>query len=147
MPVFQKRKYPSIHRLKDHPTDTAKNFQVEGHQGTVSFITSMTQHFCSGCNRLRLMADGNLKVCLFGPSEASLFEYFSQLFLMWSSHIQSDNLNARCFTCRLVYEMQFAVVLENQNCSRSSAMRYANISYLYSLSNGSRIIILLHRYF
>jgi len=67
-----KRKYPSIHRLKDHPTDTAKNFQVEGHQGTVSFITSMTQHFCSGCNRLRLMADGNLKVCLFGPSEVSL---------------------------------------------------------------------------
>ncbi|KAJ7561144.1 hypothetical protein O6H91_03G015800 [Diphasiastrum complanatum] len=29
-------------------------------------------HFCSGCNRLRLMADGNLKVCLFGPSEVSL---------------------------------------------------------------------------
>lgn len=67
-----KRKYPSIYRKRDHPTDTAKNFQVEGFQGTVSFITSMTQHFCSGCNRLRLMADGNLKVCLFGPSEVSL---------------------------------------------------------------------------
>jgi cyclic pyranopterin phosphate synthase len=67
-----KKKFPSIHRLKDHPTDTAKNFQVEGFQGTVSFITSMTQHFCSGCNRLRLMADGNLKVCLFGPAEVSL---------------------------------------------------------------------------
>lgn len=67
-----KRKFPSIYRLKDHPTDTAKNFRVEGHRGTVSFITSMTQHFCSGCNRLRLMADGNLKVCLFGPSEVSL---------------------------------------------------------------------------
>ncbi|KAG0589706.1 hypothetical protein M758_1G039000 [Ceratodon purpureus] len=67
-----KQKYPSIYRKKDHSTDTAKNFQVEGFQGTVSFITSMTQHFCSGCNRLRLMADGNLKVCLFGPSEVSL---------------------------------------------------------------------------
>ncbi|XP_024376132.1 GTP 3',8-cyclase, mitochondrial isoform X3 [Physcomitrium patens] len=67
-----KKKFPSIHRLEDHPTDTAKNFQVEGFQGTVSFITSMTQHFCSGCNRLRLMADGNLKVCLFGPAEVSL---------------------------------------------------------------------------
>lgn len=32
----------------------------------------MTDHFCSGCNRLRLLADGNLKVCLFGPSEVSL---------------------------------------------------------------------------
>ncbi|XP_024378971.1 GTP 3',8-cyclase, mitochondrial isoform X1 [Physcomitrium patens] len=67
-----KNKFPSIYRLKDHPTDTAKNFRVEGYLGTVSFITSMTQHFCSGCNRLRLMADGNLKVCLFGPSEVSL---------------------------------------------------------------------------
>jgi len=67
-----KQRYPSIYRLKDHLTDTAKNFRVEGHQGTVSFITSMTQHFCGGCNRLRLMADGNLKVCLFGPSEVSL---------------------------------------------------------------------------
>ncbi|KAG0628608.1 hypothetical protein M758_1G039000 [Ceratodon purpureus] len=66
-----KQKYPSIYRKKDHSTDTAKNFQVEGFQGTVSFITSMTQHFCSGCNRLRLMADGNLKVCLFGPSEVN----------------------------------------------------------------------------
>lgn len=31
----------------------------------------MTEHFCSGCNRLRLLADGNFKVCLFGPSEVS----------------------------------------------------------------------------
>ena len=34
----------------------------------------MTRHFCAGCNRLRLLADGNLKVCLFGPSEVSLRE-------------------------------------------------------------------------
>lgn len=55
----------------DHPTETAKNFQIDGHVGTVSFVTSMTEHFCAGCNRLRLLADGNLKVCLFGPSEVS----------------------------------------------------------------------------
>ncbi|EXB77328.1 Molybdopterin biosynthesis protein CNX2 [Morus notabilis] len=66
------REYPSIKRLQDHPTDTAKNFKIEGHQGAVSFITSMTEHFCAGCNRLRLLADGNFKVCLFGPSEVSL---------------------------------------------------------------------------
>lgn len=29
----------------------------------------MSEHFCAGCNRLRLLADGNFKVCLFGPSE------------------------------------------------------------------------------
>ncbi|KAE8673645.1 Molybdenum cofactor biosynthesis protein 1 [Hibiscus syriacus] len=65
-------KIPALKRLHDHPTETAKNFQIDGHAGTVSFVTSMTEHFCAGCNRLRLLADGNLKVCLFGPSEVSL---------------------------------------------------------------------------
>ncbi|KAB2068148.1 hypothetical protein ES319_A08G011800v1 [Gossypium barbadense] len=66
------KKFPTLKRLCDHPTETAKNFQIDGHVGTVSFVTSMTEHFCAGCNRLRLLADGNLKVCLFGPSEVSL---------------------------------------------------------------------------
>ncbi|GLT72339.1 hypothetical protein SLA2020_442840 [Shorea laevis] len=66
------KQFPSLKRLQDHPADTAKNFRIDGHIGTVSFITSMTEHFCAGCNRLRLLADGNFKVCLFGPSEVSL---------------------------------------------------------------------------
>ncbi|XP_019454459.1 PREDICTED: GTP 3',8-cyclase, mitochondrial [Lupinus angustifolius] len=66
------KRFTSLKRLQDHPTDTAKNFTIDGHQGRVSFITSMTEHFCAGCNRLRLLADGNFKVCLFGPSEVSL---------------------------------------------------------------------------
>lgn len=64
--------YPNVNRIRDHPTDTAKNYSIDGHLGTVSFITSMTEHFCAGCNRLRLLADGNFKVCLFGPSEVGL---------------------------------------------------------------------------
>ena len=40
--------------------------------GVVSFITSMTSPFCSSCTRLRLLADGNLKVCLLGGAEVSL---------------------------------------------------------------------------
>ncbi|XP_071706506.1 GTP 3',8-cyclase, mitochondrial-like isoform X2 [Rutidosis leptorrhynchoides] len=71
MDVVGKR-YTGIRRIQDHKSETAKNFTLDGHRGTVSFITSMTDHFCSGCNRLRLLADGNLKVCLFGPSEVSL---------------------------------------------------------------------------
>ncbi|KAK4738348.1 hypothetical protein R3W88_002045 [Solanum pinnatisectum] len=65
-------KFTGLQRIQDHPTETAKNFRIDGHQGSVSFITSMTEHFCAGCNRLRLLADGNFKVCLFGPSEVSL---------------------------------------------------------------------------
>jgi cyclic pyranopterin phosphate synthase len=66
--------FKGVERLQDHPSETAKNFKIDGHVGTISFITSMTEHFCAGCNRLRLLADGNFKVCLFGPSEVSLRE-------------------------------------------------------------------------
>ncbi|GFR43833.1 hypothetical protein Agub_g4954, partial [Astrephomene gubernaculifera] len=61
-----------LQRLDDPAGEVAKNYRLEGHRGSVSFITSMTQHFCSDCNRLRLLADGSLKVCLFGASEVSL---------------------------------------------------------------------------
>ena len=59
-------------RKKDGLHDTSKTFQVPGHRGQVGFITSMTEHFCEGCNRLRVTADGNIKVCLFGSAEISL---------------------------------------------------------------------------
>ena len=64
--------HPDMRRLDDAPDDVAKNFRVPGHAGTVSFITSMSAHFCAGCTRLRLLADGALKVCLFGATEVSL---------------------------------------------------------------------------
>jgi molybdenum cofactor biosynthesis enzyme MoaA len=40
----------------------------------IGFITSMSNHFCAGCNRLRLTADGQIKVCLFdgGTTAVSL---------------------------------------------------------------------------
>ena len=63
--------YP-LKRVKNHPNDTSKTWSVPGFKGSVGFITSMTHNFCEGCNRLRITADGNLKVCLFGRSEVSL---------------------------------------------------------------------------
>eukprot|EP00551_Chaetoceros_affinis_P006686 CAMPEP_0203670558 /NCGR_PEP_ID=MMETSP0090-20130426/6600_1 /ASSEMBLY_ACC=CAM_ASM_001088 /TAXON_ID=426623 /ORGANISM="Chaetoceros affinis, Strain CCMP159" /LENGTH=559 /DNA_ID=CAMNT_0050535445 /DNA_START=101 /DNA_END=1780 /DNA_ORIENTATION=- len=59
-------------RLEDGPNDTTKWWQAPDHVGRVGFITSMTQHFCGSCNRLRVTADGQLKVCLFGSAEVSL---------------------------------------------------------------------------
>ncbi len=51
-----------VRRWQDPSGEVAKNFRVPGFAGTVSFVTSMTKAFCGDCNRLRLMADGNLKV-------------------------------------------------------------------------------------
>ncbi len=60
-------------RLPDPtPNETAKTWGVSGFKGSIGFITSMSDHFCGSCNRLRITADGNLKVCLFGSSEVSL---------------------------------------------------------------------------
>jgi len=34
----------------------------------------MSDHFCGTCNRLRITADGHLKVCLFGGYEVNLLQ-------------------------------------------------------------------------
>lgn len=67
-----KRKFPDFQALPNGPNDTSKAYHVPGFKGQVGFITSMTEHFCGTCNRLRITADGNLKVCLFGNKEISL---------------------------------------------------------------------------
>ncbi|XP_062863767.1 molybdenum cofactor biosynthesis protein 1 isoform X1 [Trichomycterus rosablanca] len=67
-----KQQWPNLEPLPGNETDTAKAFRVPGFQGQLGFITSMSDHFCGSCNRLRITADGNLKVCLFGNSEVSL---------------------------------------------------------------------------
>ena len=66
------KEFGELKRENDHFTETAKNYKLPGHTGSVSFITSMTSQFCGGCNRTRLLADGNYKVCLFGQKEISL---------------------------------------------------------------------------
>ena len=67
-----KAAHPGTRKLPTPPNDVAVSWQLPGAQGSVSFIASMTQPFCAGCNRLRLTADGALKVCLFGNAEVSL---------------------------------------------------------------------------
>ncbi len=72
-----KKKIEQHHELipVTHSSDlssVAKDFSIGGWTGTIGFITSMSEHFCSSCNRLRLTADGSLKSCLFHPAEINL---------------------------------------------------------------------------
>lgn len=39
-------------------------YKVPNSLGSIGFITPISRHFCSTCNRLRLTADGKLKPCL-----------------------------------------------------------------------------------
>ena len=65
-------------KLKDQPHATAKKYKVLGYSGTFAFITTMSEHFCGDCNRMRLTADGKLKNCLFGKEEIDLLTALRQ---------------------------------------------------------------------
>lgn len=50
----------------------AELFDVDGGPGRVGVIASVTQPFCSDCDRVRLTADGQLRDCLFATEESDL---------------------------------------------------------------------------
>ncbi|OGI08428.1 MAG: cyclic pyranopterin phosphate synthase MoaA [Candidatus Melainabacteria bacterium RIFCSPLOWO2_02_FULL_35_15] len=58
--------------IKCEPNAVAKDYCIEGFMGSVSFITSMSDSFCSSCNRIRLTANGSIKSCLFKLPEVNL---------------------------------------------------------------------------
>ncbi|KAF8323779.1 molybdenum cofactor biosynthesis prote [Clavulina sp. PMI_390] len=64
--------YPNVTKGRDSLNDTARSYEIPDHRGSFGFISSMSDHFCGSCNRLRLTADGQIKVCLFDPEEVSL---------------------------------------------------------------------------
>ena len=71
-PIGTRALTPSSSTPSDIGHDTAKLWHVPGYAGTVGFISTITNAFCGTCNRLRLTADGSVKVCLHGDEETSL---------------------------------------------------------------------------
>ena len=47
----------------------ARLYRLPGAQGNVGLISAVSSHFCAGCNRIRLTADGKLKPCLHSGQE------------------------------------------------------------------------------
>jgi cyclic pyranopterin phosphate synthase len=50
----------------------SKYYRLHGAKGVLGFISALTHHFCSDCNRLRLTSDGKLRPCLFSETEIDL---------------------------------------------------------------------------
>lgn len=44
----------------------ARSYQHANYAGHIGFIAPYSRDFCSGCNRLRVTAKGDLRLCLFG---------------------------------------------------------------------------------
>lgn len=51
---------------------TARTYQIKGYTGTFGIISSVSNPFCDGCNRIRLTANGRIKNCLFSNHETDL---------------------------------------------------------------------------
>ena len=50
----------------------AKLYRLPGAKGNIGLISPVSAHFCGGCNRIRLTADGKIKPCLHSADEYSL---------------------------------------------------------------------------
>jgi cyclic pyranopterin phosphate synthase len=50
----------------------ARTFRIPGFHGELGFISSVSDHHCPTCNRLRLTAAGQLRPCLFAVPELDL---------------------------------------------------------------------------
>jgi cyclic pyranopterin phosphate synthase len=50
----------------------ARIFKLNGAQGNVGFISSVSAPFCASCSRARLTADGRLRLCLLREKEVDL---------------------------------------------------------------------------
>ena len=73
-----RKRIESLGKLEPWKTDVgngpARYFRLPGAKGTIGFITPVTEHFCYQCNRLRLTADGKLRLCLLNEDEIDLKE-------------------------------------------------------------------------
>lgn len=61
-----------LEKLTDDKNFTAREFKIKNYLGSFGIISSITNPFCDGCNRIRLTANGKIKNCLFSNAETDL---------------------------------------------------------------------------
>ncbi|HPQ08767.1 MAG TPA: GTP 3',8-cyclase MoaA [Bacteroidia bacterium] len=66
----------SFTKLNDSKNSTSRAYKVNGYKGTFAIISTISNPFCSTCNRMRLTADGKLRNCLFAQSETDLLSAY-----------------------------------------------------------------------
>jgi GTP 3',8-cyclase len=64
-------RFPLVARTHDAEPASTYVF-ADGSPGTIGVIASVTEPFCSDCNRLRLTAEGQFRTCLFALEETDL---------------------------------------------------------------------------
>ncbi len=64
MQALEERFGPLVPDPKKHGDGPAVYYKPEGFTGSIGFISALSHAFCRNCNRVRLTADGALKLCL-----------------------------------------------------------------------------------
>lgn len=77
LPIPQLRAWVQEHFVLEplpRGSEVAESYKIEGSQGRVGFIASLSEPFCSDCNRLRLSSNGKIRPCLFSTTEYDLLK-------------------------------------------------------------------------
>lgn len=61
-----------LEQLPAMDADPARLWKIPEAMGTIGFISPMSEPFCESCNRIRLTADGHLRLCLLHGDEVNL---------------------------------------------------------------------------
>ena len=64
------QEHPELEEIT--PDGVARRYRLPGAKGTVGLISPMSHDFCAECRRIRITADGKLKVCLHSRDEIPL---------------------------------------------------------------------------
>ncbi|HEU5424036.1 MAG TPA: GTP 3',8-cyclase MoaA [Nitrolancea sp.] len=66
------RAHGELEALEAPLGDPARIYRLPGGVGTIGFISPVSQPFCAFCNRIRLTADGKLRLCLLRNDEVDV---------------------------------------------------------------------------
>jgi cyclic pyranopterin phosphate synthase len=64
--------FPPLIPIEYHGNQPADRFRFSDGVGEIGFISSVSEPFCSSCNRIRITSDGKLRTCLFSLHETDL---------------------------------------------------------------------------
>lgn len=56
----------------------AINYKISSVKGVIGFINPISSHFCNLCNRIRLTADGKIRLCLFSQNEMDVKKFLRE---------------------------------------------------------------------
>ena len=65
-------RFGALEPVETDAADPARLWKIPGAAGTIGFISPVSEPFCAACNRVRLTADGKLRLCLLRPDEGDL---------------------------------------------------------------------------